>query len=245
MMGLYWSLIRDRYPGQAVKPPIPPVIEEPSPRPDAGASSGDLDLFIPGEPEARFWLIDASSRQLIQVQRNRFIRNWRNGERESSTASDYPRYHDLRAKFEQEWIIFLAFLSQEGLPNPDVNQCEVTYVNQIPLEQGSGNLAEADRILTIFGRPQVAAFLPPPEVLAANVSYLMPERRGRLHVSAQPAVRRKSGKRVLQLTLTARGAPASARTPDLLAWLDLGHEWALNAFLELTTSEMHSLWGLR
>jgi hypothetical protein len=86
-------------------------------------------------------------------------------------------------------------------------------------------------------------FLPAPETVSVSARYLMPERRGRLHVTSQPAIRRVDSHQVMQLTLTARGKPESSRVPDIVAWFDQGHEWIVNGFVDLTTPTMHEIWG--
>ncbi|HET7342703.1 MAG TPA: hypothetical protein VFL90_14670, partial [Methylomirabilota bacterium] len=88
-------------------------------------------------------------------------------------------------------------------------------------------------------------FLPDPEVVVFNASYLMPERQGRLHIASQPAIRREDSKQLMQLTLTARGKPASSDLGAIVRWLDVGHDWIVRGFVDVTTPEMHRVWGLR
>jgi len=85
-------------------------------------------------------------------------------------------------------------------------------------------------------------FLPEPEMVRLNTIFLMPDKRGRLHVIMQPAIRQLDGKEVLQLNLTARGRPKSSTLDDILGWFDLGHEWIVRGFTDFTTREMHTVW---
>ena len=73
--------------------------------------------------------------------------------------------------------------------------------------------------------------------------YRLPGDRGRLHISTEPVVRGRDSKEVLQITLTARGAPKSGMTKDLLEWMDLGRNWVVNGFVDFTTVQMHERWG--
>jgi hypothetical protein len=75
-----------------------------------------------------------------------------------------------------------------------------------------------------------------------NSSYVMGDKQGRLYVGLQPALRNYDAKEVLQLTLTARGRPASSTLEDVLSWFNMGHEWIVRGFAHLTTPEMHALW---
>ena len=127
---------------------------------------------------------------------------------------------------------------------PDVNQCEVVYVNHIDPTSASAPLGTLAEILTLVRIPERRELLPgEPEISMLNVRYAMPDQRGRLHIAAQPAIRRSDGKAVIQVTLTARGRPASSRTDDILAWLDGGHDWIVHGFVDITTERMHKLWG--
>lgn len=233
-IGLYWAEIRDRYPNQEVKPPLVPAIEE-FPAPPPGPRVG---IELVAEPDVRCWFIDGTSTQLIQVQRDRFIRNWR----KVAPTDDYPAYDALRPRFQEEWEIFLRFLEREELGRPEVSQCEVTYVNHIELGQGWNSFGEVAEVLAPLAPVTSREFLPQPEMLQLNVRYAMPGNKGRLHVTAQPAIRRHDAKEVLQLTLTARGKPDSSATRDVMTWFDLGHDWIVYGFVDLTTAKMHRIW---
>lgn len=235
--GLFWSKVRHRYPIQEVHPPLAPLAPEIF---KGVVAIPTVKLELTSEPDARCWFIDETSTQLIQVQRDRFVRNWRKG---APPNDAYPSYELLRPKFEQDWNVFLSFLLEEDLGHADVDQCEVTYINHIELGVGGWNsLGELYRVLTIMGEPRPGAFLPPPEMFVLNTAFVMGNGLGRLHLSAQPAIRTQDRKQVLQMTLTARGTPKSPRTEDVLQWFDLGHEWIVQGFADLTAPEMHRVW---
>jgi hypothetical protein len=71
----------------------------------------------------------------------------------------------------------------------------------------------------------------------------MPNNLGRLYIEFKPAVRHDDGKRVIVLTLTARGAPASPKIVGVLDWFDLGREWIVRGFTDFTADAMHKQWG--
>jgi hypothetical protein len=48
---------------------------------------------------------------------------------------------------------------------------------------------------------------------------------------------------MFRFTLTARGQPLGTGLAGVLEFLDLGREWIVTGFDELTTPEMHRLWG--
>jgi hypothetical protein len=66
--------------------------------------------------------------------------------------------------------------------------------------------------------------------------------RGRLHVSAEPAVEAK-GSPVIRLSLTARGSPLSPEGQGVADFFDLGRDAIVRAFTSLTSEKMHDMWG--
>jgi hypothetical protein len=93
-------------------------------------------------------------------------------------------------------------------------------------------------------------FLPGVEDATLSWRYVIREGKafvGRLHVSFQPAYHSKGGKdvEIFVLTLTARGKPLGKGIDGAVAFLDLGHEWIVRGFKELTTPAMHQIWQLQ
>ena len=233
--GIYWAQIQEAYPHQEIKPALVPAIEEFERQPGSEA----IVRFGPvSEPELRCWFIDSGSTRLIQTQKDRFIRNWRKVKPEDS----YPHYDILKPEFQAEWERFCGFLQQSGLGVPEVNQCEVTYVNHIEIGKGWESPGEAHKVIRLVSDTSTADLLKQPELVRMNTSYAFPNNKGRLHIAAQPAISQHLAKEVLQLTLTARGRPDSSDLPGVLEWFDLGHEWVVRGFADLTTPQMHKVW---
>src|SRR5438477_59639 len=69
----YWSRVRDRYPSIEDQVPLPHQ-KESSIKPDADERILQLGNKLPAP---RYWLLDKSGNELIQVQQDRFLRNWR------------------------------------------------------------------------------------------------------------------------------------------------------------------------
>lgn len=232
--GLYWQRIRDRYPTSEIQPPLREVTEQF----DAGPRQAEPPFELVTVPEVRCWFIDESRTRLIQVQKDRYVLNWR------KVVGDevYPRYERLKPAFRDEWQQFCRFLADEKIEAPEVNQCEVTYINHVELGADVKSLGEAEKLIAYWsGRPP-GDFLPSPERVTINARYVLPEKRGRLHVLLQPAIRRSDGKPIFQLTLTARGKPGSPTPEAVLDWFDLGHEWVVRGFADFTTRTMHKVW---
>ena len=49
---------------------------------------------------------------------------------------------------------------------------------------------------------------------------------------------------IVSLTITVRGLPYPANIDGILAFLDDGSDIAVQAFVDLTTEDMHRKWGM-
>lgn len=237
--GLFFGKVRGDYPTFEVQQPIANVTEQPGP---VVRSRQQVGLQLLSLPEVRCWFIDKPGNRLIQVQHDRFVHNWRRVKGDE----EYPRYPKIRGWLEREWTRFCEFLASENLEPPKINQCEVTYVNNIEYEKGWTGYGELDKVIATLATPERKsnAFLPPPERINMQVTYRPEEQNaGRLYVSFVPVIRMRDGKEVLQMTLTARGAPQSPSTEDAFRWLDMGRRWVVRGFSDFTTKEMHKVWG--
>jgi uncharacterized protein (TIGR04255 family) len=235
-LGMYWSPIRAEYPFTEDQAPVSHVVEALELKATADTLAA-IQLKIP--PLPRCWFLTEDKTQLLQVQRDRFLRNWRR------VVGDerYPRFGHLTDAFKRAWVGFLTFAEAEQLGPVKVNQCELTYINNIERGAGWTELGELDRVLR-FQRPrEPGGFLPPPELVTWQVRYKFPDGRGRLHVEMNPIFRGRDMSLALALNLTARGAPTGGSLDEIFAWFDLAHEWIARAFAELTAPESHELWG--
>jgi uncharacterized protein (TIGR04255 family) len=233
-LGLYWAEIRSKYPLTEDQPPLAHVLEQPGITP----AQPQIQLFQ-APPFPRCWFQNESKTRLIQVQQDRFLRNWR----QIKGTEPYPRYENLIREFKEEWEFFSAFVRNLALGELKVNQCELTYVNNIEREE-VGDFRDLWKVFSLLRPPQphTATFLPPPEVLTWTTRYKLPDERGRLHVTMSPAFRGRDFKLILVLNLVARGAPGGGSPAEIFSWFDMAHEWIVRGFDELTDPTMHRIW---
>ncbi|MEX2661109.1 MAG: TIGR04255 family protein [Vicinamibacterales bacterium] len=194
-----------------------------------------------GKPRLRTWFLSKDGTRLIQVQRNRFAYNWRRAE----SGNTYPHYHVLREQFVEALAVFRDFLRTSDFPDIKPVQSELTYVNHIKDEGGWPHSRVAD-VVNVW-RESATGFLPAPEDVRFAVRYVMPDSKGafagRLAVTLAPAYLVNNHEEILALTMVARGRPLDSSVDGAFAFLDLGHEWIVRGFTELTTAAMHERWG--
>lgn len=238
-LGRLWSLFRDEYPRHELQPVLPAVFER-FDLPSSDAFQIGLDL---AQPQARCWFLSQDETRLIQVQADRFLLNWR----KVRGQGIYPRYEKMRDLFLKAVEAFRGFIRSEGLGDLTPNQCEVTYVNH--LEQGKGWMrpSEVAAIFPGFTGHWSSGFLPAPEDVRAALRWVIPgaaeaQPVGRLHVQIEPRYRRDNQPALLSMTLTSRTRPLGPEVDGAMRSLDLGREWIVKGFADLTSKAMHKLW---
>jgi len=229
--GLFWNRIRDEYPRSEVHSAISSV-ETP------------VMFCFPEEPHSEFdvpircWFMNRNEATLIQIQRDRFIHNWRKRE----AAQSYLHYDELRPDFQRNWARFREFLSVERLGDAKVVECEVTYINQIERGQGWESFADLPSVVTSWRGSESTEFLPDPSLVSFNSVYPMDARDGTLRVGLQPAFRPADNKEVIQLTVTGLCRPAESTDEEIFMCLDAARSWVVQGFTGITSSKMHQIW---
>jgi uncharacterized protein (TIGR04255 family) len=234
--GLYWSRINQAYPQSETQPPLPSQIEKFG---EEFWVQPSLRVEFVNPDISRFWFIADPPTKLIQVQRDRFVVNWRRVKGDET----YPRYFDeMRPRFEREWTDFKAFVSERKVGTIAILQCEVTYRNEFLQGKEWNAFPESLALFAPWWQEGTDGFLPQPESLAVAGSFRMPGERGRLHFSAHHIRRQLDQKEAIQFQLVARGRPTSDSNADILSWMDIGHEWAVRGFADLTSKQAHQQW---
>lgn len=230
-IGAYWSLIRADFPSVSDKPPVPPM-QVPPRRGDQHHVLNVEVLDVP--PLRRTWFEDAAQRELIQLQDDRFIYNWRR----KRLDDDYPGYDAIQPLFERRLLQLQAFLSESGLGAMDYAGFELTYVNQIGPKNGLGNVALHAALVDHVRDEARERFLPRPQVVTTVSMYHLPDRDGVLRVQSQGTPTN------LRIDLAAR-VDAAGRGDDYRhQWFSLAHSWIIRGFKDATSPEFHAAhWG--
>jgi uncharacterized protein (TIGR04255 family) len=238
-LGRWWiDERRVRYPVTEERPPLEPTLEQftaPQPVPAFNFR------LMTGPVTPAVWFLKNDRTELLQIQRDRFTRNWA----KKSDDEQYPSYDRLWPAFERDYSEFSEFLEAEGIGHPSLNQCELTYVNPISLPSWQVN-PDLTAVLAPWTGATTEGFLPEAEDVQVAIRYTIPDPQGqpagRLYVKVDPAVLPDKTP-ALVMTLSARGRPLGPGLVGTKAFLDLGHEWIVRGFTSLTTETMHAEWG--
>jgi uncharacterized protein (TIGR04255 family) len=239
--GLLWSQYRTRFQKVETHPPLDRTIElfqrEPIVQPPIRFELMD-PFSIP-----RVWFVSPAGNELVQVQRDRFVVNWRRVKSEDR----YPRYRYVRELLQTQFNVFEEFVSLNKLGGIAPNQCEVTYVNQILPGSVWDKHSQVGRVLNVMTPEFNDETLPTPERFTFSAEYLMGTVEspiGRLHINFQPGFRASDRSPIFAMNMTARGKPMGDGFQGALRFIDQGHEDIVRGFRALTTPAMHQEWGV-
>lgn len=240
--GLYWQTLRDRYPKWEDQPRLSPLRIEKFPRPPI-VQDPRLQL-LQGMPLNRVWFTAKSDSELIQLQPDRFLFNWR------EHGNEYPSYERNSKMFFREFEAFSQFCrDQTGLSEPMPEICEVTYVNHIKPEKGESAPDLAGKVFSGLRWEQSEEFLPSPESLTFNRAFVIKDQAapiGRLYAEASIAVKRgDSGlSEFVLFNLTGRVNHKSDQGQKLADSMQLAHDWVVRGFADLTNKQFQKeRWG--
>jgi uncharacterized protein (TIGR04255 family) len=239
-LGLLWEAYRDRYPRVEQQPPLSPIREQFETK--VARIGFTIEGSFPMFPMPRLWFLNEDGTRLVQVQRDHFIVNWR----KLDTQTEYPRYHSIRDTLVEEFSRFQKFLHQQDLALTAIVQTELTYVNHIDARQPNGSRKPLSQIVRIWTGENPSGKLPQFEEASFHARYVMRDGDdpvGRLHINLEPQLYVRDNAPVYALTLIARSAPPSPDLDGALASLERSHGAIVEGFTEITTDEMHKVWG--
>lgn len=226
---------RASYPGIAEQPELGPV--EPEVK-EIGGAIGLTMFGFDGRPRwPRTWFISEDNSELIQIQRDRLVVNWRR----SNDTQEYPHYASIKPAFVSALGDLRSLVVSRTGTSLVTVQYEVVYINRI--ETGPTSLAD---FVAPWSGEHSTTFLPQEEEIRMLVRYPINDAdgkwRGRLSISADPLLGEAGGAGLTQLQLFARTLPRDAEGDDDFTSLDLAHEWVVKGFDAFTTNRAHLTW---
>jgi uncharacterized protein (TIGR04255 family) len=248
-LGLIWQHFRERFPKVEQHAPINNRVERTGIRP---IQTARLAFTAGEELVPRIWMVTQDQSQLIQIQSDRFVRNWR---RYHDRSLDYPTFADqIRPAFVREFDEFRMLVTKLGLGDLNVDQCEVTYVNQVRKNEVWSDHSQLDRVFVGWSSklPRLEDQLA--ESIACRANYQIIDQDkfvGRLfiEIDSQFVAEKTNGSPqtdflpIFNMNLVARGQPIGEGNEGVMQFIDLGHEVIVRSFAKVTTKEMHATWG--
>jgi uncharacterized protein (TIGR04255 family) len=225
-LGLLWEQFKKDYPTcQEVAPIIPLVESFEEPQGDAKPQFAEIP------PLPRVWFVHSNGNGVIQVQRDRFLHNWR----KLKQMDKYPRFGQVFGMFMSHFATFKSFLEKHKLGPVEPLQFELTYLNHVYQGEGWTTNLDAGKIFADFvWRGEDRRFLPAPEAINWRTSFVLPQKAGRLHMTVKNGKSRDDNRPLYIFELTARGYLGSGREEDMREWFEMAHEWIVRGFTDLT-----------
>ena len=227
-IGLLWSKIREQF----------PIVEQ------KHTLGGIEALRMPREepfPMPRYWFISDDGIDLLQVQRNALLVNWRNRD------VKYPGFQEyLKPKFDKCFMDFSEFIQDEaGASDVTIDICELTYINEIKRCDYWSSLEDTSNVLPSFHALDIGN--DPASPASINCAYVY-ESAEDLHIR----VAVKSGtltedpnEPVLVLEIKTNGKIGPVSKKDTDEWFDRAHKGIFSCFLEITNKDIQEKYWKR
>jgi uncharacterized protein (TIGR04255 family) len=235
---LYWETRKEQYPTIEERPRIREVVEAFPRRPTLREPKLSVSE---GPPAERVWCITQPEDELIQIQPDWFLFNWR-----ERPGSKYASFAENSQKFLEEFKQFREFCRGHALEDPKPRLCEVSYINHIDPEGGESTIELFGKVLTGLCWKTADGWLPHPEAATFNRVFVVGEQEGRLYAEAAIATRGsgKDARDFVLLKLTARVNHKSQDPDQIMSPLQVAHDWAVKGFGSLTDVEIQQKrWG--
>lgn len=205
--GLLWHHYADKFPRTEDRPPL--------------LFAQNQNLLTP-----RVWFISEDETQVIQVQRDRFLLNWRR----TSENDTYPRFEKVYKDFLEHLQTFQKFLAPIG--GVKALGYELAYINNIELKDGV--------FPDILWRKANSKYLCTPKTINSSWDFGLPFSDSNLQINIQSA-RIDGMNEAVQLSLAVRGVESFDNQDQ---WFENAHQTIVQSFIELTGEDVQKkMWG--
>ncbi len=238
--GLLWEEFKADYPVCQEAPPLVALVESFDKSSPMSVPAGNVLQFAEIPPLPRVGFVHATGSRVIQVQRDRFLHNWR----KTRAEDEYPRYKNVLRMFRDHLSCFESFIARSELGAVIPKQYEITYLNHIP--QGDGWMAPSDigKVFPDFAwRLKAQRFFPEFENTNWQTTFVLPNQSGRMYATIRQVTRSDNQEPLLLLDLTVRGVGKDTSPDAMWDWFDMAHEWIVRGFADLTSeNEQKEVW---
>lgn len=229
-IGLFWNSIKEDFPYTSQLEPIMPIFEEFS-SPNTKLKSEPLKF--PSLP--RIWFVEESKNVLIQLQRDRFILNWR----KTSTNDKYPRYNKVINLFNKYLELFKNFIESNNIGTINPTQYEMAYINHIGKSKSFKSFNDINNIFPDFnwGTETKINILKKLDGVNLQTRFEIPNQVGRLYLKIQDAYNQDK-QPIFVLEIKVRGIGKFNSYNSYKDWYDIAHESIVCTFADITSNEI-------
>ena len=218
-IGLFWQRIKDEFPVVRQQPPV-------GIRPELS----DKEPF----PMPRYWFIADDEVNLIQIQKNAFMFNWRRRDHE------YPRFHgNIKPAFDHYYSLFSEFIRREiGIAEPSIELCELNYINALEHCEFWAGPQETKTVI-----PSFSIVAPGINVLGSpdfncNYAYVVTTDL-QININIRSGVKaQQRNVPVLIFEIKAVGRMDQIAEPGTDEWFERAHNAVISCFLGITNQEI-------
>ena len=224
-IGILWQKLRPDFPDIEDH-----ILVHPAPR---------EDLENPDKlPLPRVWFIHKNENDLVQLQRNRFLHNWR----KRLPEDEYPGYARVIDNFEKYLSCLQAFLVEENLGSLVAQEYELTYIDLIPKGNGWENLRDLGRVFpNLLSLTRQSIFSTDIRNINWQTVLALPNDLGQLRVALRNGTRVSDNQQFLHVEFNAHSNQPYQPMRD---WFDAAHDAVIELFSTLVSDEIQGkYWG--
>ena len=183
-------------------------------------------------PLPRAWFVHKDENELIQMQFNRFVYNWR----KRRPDDKYPGYSTFIENFEKHLSYFQEFLVEQKLGDFTPRVYEIAYINNILENEGWGTISDLEKVFPNFLSYKGQDTLPP-NIMEINCQmvFSLPNDSGQLQLSIRNARRISDNRHLLRAEFRAISNQAYR---ERRKWFDSAHDVILDVFSKLASDEI-------
>ncbi len=189
-------------------------------------------------PLPRVWFIHRNENELIQVQRNCFLHNWR----KRRTNDEYPGYEKVVENFESYLSRFQKYLVEEDLGHLVPKQYELTYIDLIPKGHGWETPGDLEKIFpNLLSLTKQGMLLNDIKGINWQIILDLPNDLGEVAISIRNAQRNSNKQELIYMEFKA---VSNRAYQPIRSWFDDAHNTIMNLFCNFVSDEIQQeLWG--
>lgn len=190
-------------------------------------------------PLPRIWFVHQNENEVIQMQYDRFIYNWRKRRRDDV----YPGYAAVIGNFRKYLTHFEEFLTMEKLGGIVLKQYELVYTDLIFKSEGWETAADLEKVFSNFFS------LKDQKVLSADIrnfhwlmEFGLPKDFGQLQLSIHLGQRLSDKREVIKIEFKAISNQPYQPISD---WFNVAHKTIFDIFINLVSEEIQDQYWRR